>query len=582
MLLNLLFNAFKFTPPGGWIRCRLEIDENNSQAILNVADTGPGVPLEARDRVFLPFEQASTKASSWFGGSGLGLAISRELVRAHGGSIRLAADDEDDGATFTVQLPLRAPAGIEVEDEGREVSGEISLRVAQTAAAELACYAPDERFAASAGDGAEPHGELLVVEDNEDLRRFLAAVLSPRYRVRVAEDGEEAIALALEEPPDLVLTDVMMPRCGGDELLERMRAHDVLRLVPVIVLTAAGNEETCVRILEGGAQDYVTKRFRIAELRARVDIHIAAKRARDALSLVVQDQRKDLGALAVEVAENNRRLERSLAESQVARDLAERAVRVKANFLAMMSHELRTPVAALELQLALFHAPSGEPSPFIDADSIARARRCSRRVRDLVESLLGMARAEIGKLRLSLERIDLFALTEAVMAEQLTIAAENGVELRLEGDRTLRELTSDRHLLRLVLVNLIGNAVKLTRDGDVSVHIERRAGAHRIVVRDARSGFCDGERDTVFEPFQQRDDVRRQDGEGSGLGLAIVRDLTRALGGEVRLIAAESGGAAFEVSLPPPNHALVEEEGHSHGPAAYLPLHDRVGHAAEH
>lgn len=551
VLLNLLFNAFKFTPMGGRVTCRVGAKESSDELEIVVEDTGPGVPLEARGRIFDPFQQAAAPASALFGGTGLGLSISRELARAHGGDITLDETEPDAGARFVVRLPRSAPAGIAVE-ETVERSGEIALRIAHTAATELARLMDPDESSGPSSSGLEDHRpRLLIVEDDVDLRRFLKGLLSSRYDVHTAAHAEEALVLARQLPPDLVLTDVMMPHGGGEELVRRMRADRRLAGIPVVVLTAVEREDTCVRMLEHGAVDYVTKPFRISELLSRVAIHLSTKRARDALSEIVRDQQSDLDALAREVADKSRALERALAEAEVARDLAERAARVKTNFLGMMSHELRTPLSALQLQLRLLEPQEGELDRYeVEASDVARAQRCCTRIRDLVDSLLEVARAESGRLTLRLEPVDPVALVGSVLRDFETQAELKKLMLSLEPESDVPSAFTDAGLLRLVLVNLIGNAVKYTREGEVRVGVRFSDGRHRITVSDTGPGIPADHRDAVFEPFLRLEDLRREEGEGSGLGLAIVRDLVHALGGEVQLVASE-GGSAFEVILPP-------------------------------
>ncbi len=559
ILLNLLFNAFKFTPVGGAVTCRVDADAGSDELLITVEDTGPGVPVEARARIFDPFEQAAAPASALFGGTGLGLSISRELARAHGGDIVLddrAEHEASSGARFVVRLPRSAPSGIEVCDDV-ERSGEIALRIAHTAATELARLVESDEGSGPSSPGLESsRPRVLIVEDDLDLRRFLKGLLSSRYDAHTAAHSEEAMEVARHAPPDLVLTDVMMPHGGGEELLRRMRADPTLKSVPVVVLTAVGREDTCVRMLESGAVDYVTKPFRISELLARVAIHLSTKRARDALSEIVRDQQTDLDGLAREVADKSRALSRALAEAEVARDLAERAARVKTNFLGMMSHELRTPLSALQLQLRLLEPHEKALARYeVEASDVARAQRCCVRIRDLVDSLLEIARAESGRLTLRVEAMDLVELVASVLRDFETQAEVKKLALKLEPDGVVPTAHTDRALLRLVLVNLVGNAVKYTREGEVRVQVRFSGGCHRFTVHDTGPGIPADKRDAVFEPFLRLEDLRREEGEGSGLGLAIVRDLVRALGGEVHLVAADHG-SAFEVSLPPQPAAL--------------------------
>ena len=202
-ILNLLANAFKFTPAGGRIRCTLI--QRGGRARLEVADSGPGVPPEQRARVFERFQQGEGDLTRRFGGTGLGLAIAKDFVELHGGSVGIA-DAPEGGACCFIELPLAAPEGAPVRREAAP-SADTSLAVRQ-ALEEL-----HTKVGAIAGATVRP--EVLVVEDNPEMLRFVADALSDRYAVATATDGQEALEKAVATPPDLIVSDVMMPRMSG-------------------------------------------------------------------------------------------------------------------------------------------------------------------------------------------------------------------------------------------------------------------------------------------------------------------------------------------------------------------------------
>ncbi len=252
ILLNLLANAFRHTPDGGTITVSLQ--ERDGVAVIEVEDSGPGIPAEEREVIFERFRQGSSRS----GGTGLGLAIVREFCSLHGGSVAVAAAPGG-GALFSIALPRFAPAGTEVEP--------ISSSYFSTARDVARDLGGGE--AASPVQG-QPGGALvLVVEDNPDMRTFVAEALAARYRVEVAFDGQDGLEKARALGPDLIICDVMMPRMSGEEMVAALRGDSAMDDVPIIMLTAKADDGLRVRLLRDAVQDYVHKPFSLEELLAR-------------------------------------------------------------------------------------------------------------------------------------------------------------------------------------------------------------------------------------------------------------------------------------------------------------------------
>lgn len=267
VLLNLLSNAFKFTPHGG--RVRLGARADAGALLLEVGDSGPGIPPDKREVVFERFRQLDGGATRRFGGTGLGLAIARELVTLLGGTIAVAGAAEG-GALFQVRLSLAAPAGTPVLPAEPEPGAEPWAQLVEELRA-------PPRAAAPTGVPGAPL--VLVAEDNREMNRFLCDELASEYRVAAAFDGRAGLRLALGLRPDLLLADVMMPELSGDELVRAVRSHRELDAMPIVLLTAKADDELRVRLLRQGAQDYLTKPFSVEELHARVSNLLARRRA---------------------------------------------------------------------------------------------------------------------------------------------------------------------------------------------------------------------------------------------------------------------------------------------------------------
>jgi signal transduction histidine kinase len=542
VFLNLLSNAFKFTPAGGRLRCALRRD--GGRAVAEFHDSGPGVPPHLREAIFERFRQGDGGATRRFGGTGLGLSITREFVGLHGGTVEVG-DSPEGGALFTVTLPTSAPAGVEVRRAAEAAPG------GREEAARQAMEELRTRVEAAAAEQQMDRPLVLVVEDNPEMNRFVAETLAAECRVATAFDGEQGLERALALRPDLILSDVMMPRLSGDQLVRRLRERAEFDAVPVVLLTAKADDELRVRLLREGAQDYVMKPFSAEELRARVSNLVTIKRAREVLQRELDTQLRDLESLAKEVTFRKRELQTSYEEMRFAREQAERASQVKSDFLRLVSHELRTPLTAISGYLEVLRRAKSEGLSEPQRQLVGKIGRSANRLRDLVESLLEYTRIQSGRLVVHPEPLDLAALAADVADELRPQAEQKGITLAVESAAPLAPLLSDARLVRLVLVNLIGNAVKFTGRGGVTVSVAQGGGRHAVSVADTGPGIRPEHRALVFEPFGQVGEVDKKHLPGFGLGLALVRQIVDALGGEVELHSEEGRGATFTVSLPP-------------------------------
>lgn len=269
ILLNLLSNAFKFTPSRGQVQ--LSLRASDGQIHFEVADSGPGIPPAQRALLFERFRQLEEGPSSRFGGTGLGLAIARDFVELHGGSIAIA-DAPEGGARFLVSLPQQAPHGAQVRRAPAQGTG---ADAAPEVLSQLHCHPASS--VAQSGDAKA--ALILVVEDNQDLNQFICESLSAEYRVASAHNGQEGLRRAIAIKPDVIVTDMMMPEMGGEELARAVRAHPELEHTPIMFLTAKSDDALRVRSLREGAQDFLIKPFALEELRARVSNLVSGKRA---------------------------------------------------------------------------------------------------------------------------------------------------------------------------------------------------------------------------------------------------------------------------------------------------------------
>jgi signal transduction histidine kinase len=520
---NLLSNAFKFTPPGGRVTVR-RAEAGEGRVAFEVEDTGLGIPAEELERIFDRFHQV--EGDSAHGGTGLGLALSRELARLQGGEVTVRSEAEK-GSTFRVELPREAEAPPERRRQPRRREDQlIQARAEAMAVREVARRSLRETLLADVelpllrGDG-EPRPEpppgaprVLLVEDNEELRSFLAHRLSRLYRIDEAGDGAAGLAAARRITPDLIVADVMMPVMDGYELCQRLRSDLSLAAVPIILVTARAGAEAVVEGLEVGADDYVVKPFALRELEARIAAHLRAR--------------------------------------ETERQLHERESRLAAigQMTSTVVHDLRNPLTLLKGYADLAHRTAVRSGDAVIAGELMQVQAASDRLRRMVEEILDFARG--GTPRLELEPVPVRRFLDQALTPLAADLEERGIatEIHLKLDDELR-VNLDQDRMQRVLENLLRNAREAAMSAVGVKRVFVRAwveeeDALAIRVADSGLGIPEELADHLFEPFATTG--KRQ---GTGLGLVTVRNLVKAHGGEIRVeTASPEGGAAFTVTLP--------------------------------
>ena len=280
IVINLLSNAFKFTDTGGEIvvtlRRRSETVQPGGEggegttelgwAEITVIDTGVGIPEENLEKVFERFYQVDSSSTRARGGTGIGLSLTKELVELHRGYIHVASKPGA-GSTFLVGLPLGKEKYASDEIVERPATHVEEEGIPPSIPSAPTCVEEDE---AETTYGPPSAPIVLVVEDNAELRRYIRDYLVCEYRVAEAADGVEGMDSAFSSFPDLVITDIMMPRMDGVELCRRLKNDHRTSHIPVILLTARASGESKVEAFEAGADDYIIKPFEAEELLVRV------------------------------------------------------------------------------------------------------------------------------------------------------------------------------------------------------------------------------------------------------------------------------------------------------------------------
>ena len=283
VVLNLLSNAMKFTFTGGiTVRLFPQLSQDRDGVVLSVCDTGTGIPEHELPHLFERFHRVSGARSRTHEGSGIGLALVSELVALHGGTVAVTSTPGE-GSTFTAALPFGC-GHLPAEQIATPTDGQSATlaAVAEGFLAEATHWVDGDTVgrAVAAVDARPDKPRVLVVDDNADIREYVGSLLSGDYLVQTAVDGADGLEQARALPPDLVITDVMMPRMDGFELLAALQADPVTLGIPVVMLSARAGEEGTLQGLDAGADDYLVKPFTARELLARVRSNLELDRAR--------------------------------------------------------------------------------------------------------------------------------------------------------------------------------------------------------------------------------------------------------------------------------------------------------------
>ena len=282
IIVNLLSNAFKFTPDGGEIEVGVR-PTGDGVVTITVSNTGEGISGEHLSRIFDRFYQVDNASTRRHQGTGIGLALTKELVELQHGTV--TARSEAGGRTeFEIRLPIARKhfSHQEIKDEIPWEDSETDTSSAATIMEALPITKPESVTVSfpvrEETGGEEGTSVILLVEDHEEVRQFIREHLGPECRVLEAGNGREGLNVAMEEIPDLIISDVMMPEMDGFALCQALKADEKTSHIPVILLTARAGEESRIEGFQTGADDYLAKPFSPRELQVRVANLIQSRR----------------------------------------------------------------------------------------------------------------------------------------------------------------------------------------------------------------------------------------------------------------------------------------------------------------
>ena len=520
-VVNLVVNAINYCQEGDAITLRVGADRRG--AVVEVVDTGPGIPQDQQDRIFERFQRVSDASGRIVEGSGIGLSMVKGIAELHRGTLELESE-VGRGSVFRVLLPAGSEVALSSRDgasppgptaQGDDPEAAADGDLVQDAAAAAAWIPPLRRAAEEVATGPPAAGRVLLVEDDPEMRGFLTRVLRRHHRVLATRDGQEALERTRSELPDVILSDVMMPRLDGFAMCRALKSDPATRSIPVVLISARHGTEAAIEAFDAGADDFIVKPFAPRELLARVGAQMRIRTL--TIGLIRAEKQSTLGIMSAGIA-----------------------------------HEVLNPVNAvvgavppLRKHFGRLREAGGAAGDYEICDALLDAiERSGHRITEVVNAILTFARRDDGELQLK----------EGRLGERIESALAI-LSYRLDDRTTVhRDYRWDEPtlcypaLLGQAVMNLITNALDAVRErpGSVWVTTDRVGDDLRVCVRDDGPGIPPGVREQIFTPFC----TTKPPGSGTGLGLAIAREIVQLHNGSLELRAGGDAGAEFVLTLP--------------------------------
>ncbi|MDP1589304.1 MAG: ATP-binding protein, partial [Prosthecobacter sp.] len=538
-------NALKFTAAGG--RVDFSAEQDQGWLVIEVRDTGMGIPADQLPHIFSRFWQADTSSQRKFQGMGIGLALVKELAEVQGGSVSVAST-VGKGTTMTVKLPLQTAESAVTVEESEEVD---EAPGAEEPPAEKKDWIADlyrraEMFPAmtslqatlrpvETGVGRSRKPKLLIADDEPDMLRFLKSQLSANFEILEAVDGQQALEKAAQFLPDIILSDMMMPEKDGLQVCRELRERTSTRSIPVVLLTARADEKTKIDCLAAGASDFLSKPFSLTEIQVRlknlVDSRLYQK------ELVVQKQQLE------NALEQIKETESMLVQNEKLASLG----RLSAGLI----HEINNPLNYARQGLHIMGRstqllPEDERADF--TDTLQDVEEGVNRVIQIISDLRGFTRntQELG------HAFDLKTTVETGI-RFFSHVWKDGVQREVDVPEGL-EIRGDSNQFVQVFINFVQNALdamatKQYPEGETAtLRISGHARRDKIIftIRDNGPGILPEIQDKIFDPFFTTKDV----GQGMGLGLAICNRIIADHGGRVEVRSQPGQFTEFVLEFP--------------------------------
>ncbi len=391
--------------------------------------------------------------------------------------------------------------------------------------------------------------KILVVDEDEVARMAVRRALTKAgVRIELSEvcNGNDALYVLKNTTYDCVFLDYRLPDQDGLTLIQKLRSLQIK--VPLVVLTAQGDEQIAVELMKAGATDYLSKSRVSSEtlaqiLRNAIRVHRAEMQAALANQLLRESNEQ--------LIRKNQQLEKQRQQIQLQNLKLSEASRLKSQFLATMSHELRTPMNAIIGFSQILLRPKFAQLTHKQADMVERILNNGKHLLVLLNEVLDFSKLEAGRLELKPELFDLLKVINSTVTEMRSLAEAKNLSLIVQTDLQNSVLYNDSVRIRQILVNLLSNAIKFTESGNIWIEIrELPANRVTIAVRDTGIGIAPKDFKHIFEAFRQVDQTITRKYPGTGLGLAIIDSLVRMMGGQIFLESQLDAGSMFKIEIP--------------------------------
>lgn len=496
ILFNLVSNAIKFTQTNGIITVSL-LRHFGDNWTVSVKDTGIGIPESDLDVIFQRFRQAEAPSTRRFEGAGLGLALVVEFARLLGGDV-------------TVESKLGVGSQFSVNFVGKDATAKLKETGSQRKLLVPPHVGKDSEDKVE--DAHKP--TVLIAEDNTELSAYIASVLDSFCRVQLAKDGQEALDKMQANPPDLIISDIMMPEIDGLTLCKQIKADPVLKSTPVVLLTALTNRDSLLKGWESGADEYLFKPFHPKELTTRI---------KGILSGVSERKRSEMLSLQQQKAQQTR------------------------DFMSTLAHDMQVPLLGSSRVFdMLLDGKLGEVPDDIRT-LIGQVQDRNKFLLKTTECLLEIYRYESGGKEIEFSEVDIDALIRKEILEHAKSAQDKQMTISFADDKTAPKVKADEKALKTLVGHLLDNAIKYGAESSV-IEIQNLFDCDElnISIKNYGSSIDEDSRKVLFDKFWRGQPGKRFVAN-TGLGLYLCKRIVDAHGGTIKC---ESVCAKQENSTP--------------------------------
>lgn len=539
IVFNLLSNAFKYTLEG---TITVDLSARDGNAVLTVTDTGVGIPESELPHMFERFHRIQNAAGRTYEGTGIGLSLIKELIQLHQGTIEVESV-EGQGSCFTVSIPFGnahiARSHAAELDPGLEIAGSNAFLQEAATLVEREKIPTGEKVRDVLKEGMEENDLVLIVDDNADMRQHIQSLIATKYATITATNGLDALDKIDKFKPTLILSDIMMPKIDGIELLKRVKANPETSQLPVILITARAGEDSKIEGYDIGADDYLVKPFSanemLARIKSQIKIHNARKRILHAQKVFTDELEQQVQQRTEELVKANKELE-------------------SYNYIA--SHDLQEPLRKIQTFIHLIQKnKKDEEATQVYYDKISSS---AQRMSELIQSVLTYS--QLAKTGDGHSEVDLNKIVQAIEVDFELLIAEKQAVIKCANLPTIH---ANGFQINQLFSNLISNSLKFsTEKPEITINSEIVKGDqvvspttldpdqsfYHITFADNGIGFEQEFSEKIFSLFQRLHG--KHEYSGTGIGLSIVKKIIEQHNGYIAAESSPGQGAVFNIWFP--------------------------------